>query len=53
MSLLFFIAVNPSTWWGYEWFVLAVFMIYITWITIGAVAEFIKDVIMILIKGKS
>ncbi len=46
MAFLFFIAVDSSTWVaGYEWFVISVFIIYTTLISIVAVMEFVKDIL--------
>lgn len=46
MALLFFIAVDKSTWVaGYEWFVISIFLIYTTIISFVAVLEFVKDVV--------
>lgn len=46
MAFLFFVAVDRSTWVpGYEWFVIAVFLIYTTALSVVAIVEFVRDIV--------
>ena len=44
-SLLFLIAYKESIWVkGYEWFVISLFLIYTTFLSICSVIEFVRDI---------